>query len=70
MIFNFILVGLIGLITGYIVLPRIIRPGRPNGELRFFNVGPNEPPAMTAELYETPADICKHKYVVFKVSRG
>lgn len=70
MVFNFILVGVICLIVGYTALPHIIRPGRPSGEIRFYKMDPNEPPVMTAELYKDPDDICKRKYIIFKVSRG
>ena len=70
MVFNFILVGVIGMIVGYIALPHIIRPGRPSGEIRFYKLDPDEPPVMTAELYKEPDDICKRKYIVFKVTRS
>ena len=70
MVFNCVLVGVIGVIVGYMIIPRIFGPGRPHGEIRFFKIEVGEDPVMTAELYETPANICKRKYVVFKVSRS
>lgn len=69
MLLNFILVGVVGMIIGYSVIPALFGYGKLHGEIRFYdNTELGEDPVMTAELFEHPENIRKHKYVIFRVS--
>ena len=66
---NYILIGVIGLILGYTVLPKLCGYGKVSGELEFYDVDNEENPVMTAVLYEHPTVIRKRKHVIFKVTQ-
>lgn len=69
LIFNYILVGVIGMILGYIVIPRVFGYGHTHGKLFFCHTDPDElDPTMIVELSEYPENISKRDYVIFKVS--
>lgn len=66
---NYILIGAIGLILGYTVLPRLCGYGKVSGELEFYDFDNEENPVMMAILYEHPTIIRKRKHVIFKVTQ-
>ena len=68
LVFNYVLIGVIGIFLGYIVIPRVFGYGHTHGRLYFYKEEPDEDPTMIVELSEAPADICRHNYVIFKVS--
>lgn len=68
MLLNFVLVGVIGIIIGYAVIPALFGYGKTHGTISLYDSEPGEDPVMIAELFERPERICKRKYVIFKVS--
>lgn len=65
---NYIFVGVIGILIGYIILPRVFGYGTLQGELQFYKVDGESDPVMTAILYEHPSSISNRKYAIFKIS--
>ena len=61
-------VFLAGVAIGGLVVWTIIKKQDVIGTLFFYDGEPGEPPAMCSELNETPEDIGKRDYVIFKVS--
>lgn len=62
------LVFLLGILIGILYM-YFVGQERPIGVIYFYENEDGADPSMVAELFEGPADISKHEYAVFKISR-